>query len=289
MRRLLALCGLLALAAGSADAAAAERKPIRVLVYSGTEGFRHQSIPFGNAVIARMGRLTGRYAARFVDEPAQLTRPRLARADVVLWNNTTGAASPFTDAQEAAYVSWIRCGGGHVGVHASADSYKDWPAWAELTGAFFRVHPITPTSILDDASPEHEGWGEPEARILVADRTSAITRPWRGLDSFLLHDEFYAWDRDPAETVRGFRPLLAFGGFTDPATAARWDAEYAPEQPLAWTGSFRGRNRIYYTNLGHSAATWHRGDFQDALVSGIAYAGRERPARGCLRRAGIAR
>jgi type 1 glutamine amidotransferase len=287
------LACLLAVLVAVPDAGAAKKQqrktaePPRVLVYSGTAGFRHNSIPFGNAVLARLARITGRFSVELIDKPQELTAARLAASDIVLWNSTTGAASPFGDEQEAAYASWVGCGGGHMGVHASIDSYRDWPEWAELTGAFFASHPITPTSIQDDQEPEHEGWGEPEATILVSDQTSRMTRPWRGQDSFALRDEFYALDRDPAQTLADFRVLLAFGGFTDPAVAAGFGSNYASEQPLAWTGSFRGKNRIFYTNLGHSTATWHRGDFQDSLVEGVAWVSRRRPRRPCLRKAGL--
>ena len=286
-RRLLgigaALCGS-ALVAAPAPATAA---PPHVLVYSGTAGFRHLSIPYGNATLERLARLSGRYTVEFADQPSQLTTERLGRSAIVLWQNTTGTASPFTDEQETKYAAWVGCGGGHMGVHASADSYKDWPVWAELTGAFFASHPVTPTSAADDRTPEQEGWGEPEARILVKDEVSPVTAPWRGMASFLLRDEFYAWDRDPSGTIADFRPMLAFGGFTDPLVALMFGGDYADEQPLAWTGSFRGRNRISYTNLGHSAATWNRGDFQDSLLEAIAWVVGKRPDTACLRREGL--
>jgi len=298
MRRLtLSLVVLLGLAVapatGPVEGAKKRKKvtpppPPRVLVYSGTAGFRHASIPHGNAVLARLSRLTGRYTVQVIEKPEELTAARLVASDIVLWNSTTGAESPFTDAQEASYMSWVECGGGHMGVHASTDSYKDWPGWAELTGAFFKTHPITPTSAADDSAPEHEGWGEPEASVIVKDVSSAITTPWRGRDSFLLRDEFYALDRDPAATISDFRVVLAFGGFTDPVVDLLFGSNYAPEQPLAWTGSYRGRNRISYTNLGHSAGTWDRGDFQDSLLEAITWVGGKRPSLSCLRTAGMA-
>ena len=258
--------------------------PPRVLVYSGTAGFRHNSIPYANRVITRLGRLSGRWTAKVIEKPAALTARRLAATDIVLWNSTTGARSPFTGAQERAYMRWVRCGGGHTGVHASTDSYRDWPGWAELTGAFFRTHPGTPGSASDDADPQYEGHGEPEARILVKARSTALTSPWRGTGSFLLREELYAFDRDPAKTIEDFRVLLAFGGYTDPGVAARWDSEFASEQPLAWTGSYRSLNRIYYTNLGHSTLTWYRPDFQDALIAAVRWLAGKRPSRTCLRK-----
>jgi type 1 glutamine amidotransferase len=282
MRVLIVLCALSLLAA-PAPASAAKRKPPRVLVYSGTAGFHHLSIPYSVATLHRLARLTKRFSVKAIAKPEELTAARLRKSDIVLWNSTTGAESPFTDAQEQAYMRFVGCGGGHMGVHASTDSYKDWKGWAELTGAFFKSHPITPTSALDDQTPEYEGWGEPEAAILIKDKTSKITAPWQPSDAFFLHDEFYALDRDPAKTLTDFHAVLAFGGFTDQAVQAAYGSNYADEQPLAWTGSYRHLNRIYYTNLGHSTSTWYRPDYQDSLVEAIAWVGRKRPKASCLK------
>ncbi len=271
---------ILASLVGAASAEAAN--PPRVLVYSGTAGYRHASIPRGIAVLERLAGMTGRFSITNVDQPGQLTKERLGAADIVLWLSTTGGASPFSDAQESTYIDWVSCGGGHMGIHASTDSYRDWPAWAELTGAFFKIHPITLTSAADDTTPDHEGWGEPQATILVTDQESPTTAPWRGKSSFLLQDEFYALDRDPSKTIRDFRVTLAFGGFTNPVEAIAFGGNYAPRQPLAWTGSFRGLNRLAYTNLGHSAATWNRGDYQDSLIETIGWIGAKRPDEACL-------
>ncbi len=220
----------------------------------------------------------GASPSRSIADPAALTPARLAASDIVLWNSTTGAESPFSDAQEAAYMSWVGCGGGHMGVHASTDSYRDWPGWAELTGAFFKIHPLTPTSIADDRRPSTRAGESPAATILVKDQDSPITAPWHGRDRFVLRDEYYALDRDPAKTISDYRVTLAFGGFTDPLVTALYGSNYAREQPLAWTGSYRGKNRISYTNLGHSPATWNRGDFQDSLVESIAWVAAKRPS-----------
>ena len=118
--------------------------------------------------------------------------------------------------------------------------------WAGMARAPRRVlpgPPVTPTSAADDQTPESEGWGEPEANILVKDKRFSITAPWHAADSFTQRDEYYAWDRDPAANIADFHPLLAFGGFTDPcgrrqlgpavrrATAAVVDRLVPPQEP----------------------------------------------------------
>jgi hypothetical protein len=76
---IVALVALLAAAPAAEAKRKAKPKPPRVLVYSGTVGFHHQSIPFGNAVLARLARLTKRYRVSFIEKPEELTAERLAR------------------------------------------------------------------------------------------------------------------------------------------------------------------------------------------------------------------
>jgi type 1 glutamine amidotransferase len=246
-----------------------------VLVYSGTLGFRHISITHAKDVVARAAAASGAFTVEFSEDPQVLTAEALERVDAVMWLHTTGRESPFSDEQEAAYVEWMRCGGGHVGIHASADSWKtSWPEWVEVTGAFNAGHPLTATSIADDQFTDPngllvEGWGEPEARLDVVDGAHPATAPWAGSASFTLRDEYYWFDRDPAEVMADYNALLTFGGFTDPVEAAVWGPRFAEDQPLAWTGSLRGRNRTFYTNLGHSVATWNHRPFVDHVVAGL--------------------
>jgi type 1 glutamine amidotransferase len=269
-------------AAGAAAAIVATGLPAgatadvpHVLVYSGTEGFRHLSIPHAKDVLRQAAARSGAFTVELSEDPQVLTTETLERVDAVVWLSSTGSESPFSDEQEAAYVEWMRCGGGHVGVHASADSWKTgWPEWVEVTGAFIAGHPLTATSIADDQFKDPdgmlvEGWGEPEARVDVADTTHPATAPWAGQDSVRLRDEYYWFDRDPADVMADFNALLTFGGFTDPVEAAVWGSRFPQDMPVAWTGSFRGRNRTFYTNLGHSIGTWNNRAFVDHVVAGL--------------------
>ena len=239
--------------------------PPRVLVYSQTLGYRHPSIDHAKQVLRRLADRGG-FSVEFTEDPLALNPATLARTDVVLWlSNTAGRdrSSPFTDVQEASYARWMSCGGGHVAVHAALDAYDDkaFPAYVEANGAVFAGHPK----------------GEPEVQVLVTDHGTPMTAPWTG-PAFRYREELYRLDRDPARTVRDFRLLLAFGGSPDPAV----QRALPKRAPVAWTGSYRGRNRVFYTNLGHRSATWDDPAFQRHLVAGIAWAAERRPSPTCL-------
>jgi type 1 glutamine amidotransferase len=265
-RVLLASAAALALGATVALANQGSARPEpdvpHVLAYSQTLGYRHPSIDHAKDVLRALSSKGG-FTIEFTEDPHALNPATLARTDVVLWlSNTAGKdrSSPFTDAAEASYAKWMSCGGGHVAVHAALDAYDDkaFPAYVEANGAVFAGHPP----------------GEPEVRVLVTDRSTPMTAPWKGRASFTLREELYRLDRDPA----GVRLLLAFGGSADPAVRRALPAR----APLAWTGSYRGRNRVFYTNLGHRSATWDDRAFQQHLVGGITWAAERRPSPTCL-------
>jgi uncharacterized protein len=132
LRRTLALLAVPALLALPAPSDAA-RLP-HVLVYDQTLGFHHQSIEKAEAVMPALAK--GRFTYEITKDPKALNAAKLAKTDVVMWLSNTAAAgrvSPFTDAQEKTYTSWMLCGGGHVGVHAAIDSYDDkaFPSYVE--------------------------------------------------------------------------------------------------------------------------------------------------------------
>ena len=290
MRR--ALLAAVLLATALAPQARAARVP-HVLVFDQTLGFHHQSIERAEVVLRQVAAIDKDFTVEITQDPKALTKKRLAAADVVMWLSNTAAAgrvSPFTDAQERAYADWMRCGGGHVGVHAAVDSYDDkaFPAYVEANGAIFTGHPITATSAADDQDHENEGWGEPDHTLRVTDPRSPITSMWRG--DFTWRDELYQLDRDPAVKVGDYHLLLSHEGVTDPqgmVVVQAYPGPYAEHAPIAWTGSYRHSNRTFYTNLGHSVQDWKSADFQRHLVQGVLWTAAHHVDRTCLRARGF--
>ena len=246
-RRLLAGCGIAILCALLPATAQAQQDPPHVLVFSTTYGFHHSSIEYGNAVLAQLAQQTGEFTVEFSQSPTDLSAAKLAQADLVLFNSTTGRA-PFSQQQRDEFERWLGCGGGFMGVHASADHNYGWPLYAELVGAQFEAHPQMAT--------------DPPVRMLVEDREHPITAPWQGAESFEIQDEIYRWRRDPRGT-QDVNVLLALDETTSHPGA------YVPRQPIAWTKTFRGASRVYYTNLGHNESTWDLPEFRQSLVAGI--------------------
>lgn len=186
--RVLALSVLLASAA-AAPAEAADR--FRVLVFSKTTGFRHDSIGPATAAIRGLGR-RHRFGVAATEDATRFTTTRLRRYDAVIFLHTTG--NPLDRAAERrALQRYIDGGGGFLGIHAAADSGYDWPWYAGLVGALFLTHPAI----------------HPDT-VHIEDPTSAATRGLPG--DWQRTDEWYEFRTDPRPHVHllatvGGRPI----------------------------------------------------------------------------------
>src|SRR4051812_32998154 len=88
----------------------------KVLVFSKTAAFRHDSIPAGIAAIQSLGAANG-FAVTATEDAAQFTEANLAQFDVVVFLSTTGDV--LNDAQQTAFENYIKAGGGDAGDHAA--------------------------------------------------------------------------------------------------------------------------------------------------------------------------
>jgi hypothetical protein len=242
------LIGSLAMTAGRAQTAApaaapptqdAAAKRDRLLVFSKTAGFRHQSIPDGIKALREI--LGGRYEIDASEDSAVFTADNLKRYRAVVFLSTTGDI--LNDEQQKAFEGYIRTGGGYAGVHAAADTEHTWPWYGDLVGAYFKTHP--------EIQP---------ATIKVEDRTHRSTRmlpaEWRRTD------EWYVYNRNPRGRVR----VLAS---VDDSTikGATMDGDH----PIAWFHEFQG-GRSWYTGGGHTSESFTEDLFRKHLEGGILWA-----------------
>ena len=151
----------------------------RLLVFSKTGGFRHQSIPDGIKAIQKL--LGDRYDIEASEDSAVFTADNLKRFRAVIFLSTTGDI--LNDDQQKAFEGYIKSGGGYAGVHAAADTEHTWPWYADLVGALFKTHPPTQPALVKVEDRSHRS-----TRMLPAE--------WRRTD------EWYVYDRNPRERVK---------------------------------------------------------------------------------------
>ena len=215
--------------------------PDRILVFSKTAGFRHGSIEPGIAALRELG-AANRFAVDATEEAAQFTAANLSRYQAVVFLSTTGDV--LNNEQQAAFMSYIRNGGGFVGIHAAADTEHGWPWYGGLVGAYFASHPA-PAS----------------ARLRVEDRghpsTRALPDPW------IRFDEWYDFQQNPRS--RGVTVLLSLDETSYPG------GQMGADHPIAWYHEYEG-GRAWYTAGGHTDASFSEPAFLEHLLGGIRYA-----------------
>jgi cytochrome c len=110
----------------------------KVLVFSKTAGFHHNSIKEGNAAIQAMG-LKNNFDVDTTSDAKWFTDDSLKNYAAVVFLSTTGDL--LDNYQEAAFERYIQAGGGYMGIHAASDAEYDWGWYNRLAGAYFLDHP----------------------------------------------------------------------------------------------------------------------------------------------------
>jgi len=206
----------------------------RILVMSKTAGFRHASIPAGQAALLAIAREEG-FTLTFTEDAAQFTDESLGQYDAVVFLNTTGDI--LDPAQQASFERYIAAGRGLLGIHAATDTETDgnWPWYNALIGAKFKSHPAIQEARLIPSSP-----GAPEFRFT---------------------DEWY----DFADASPNRRPLVEID-------RASYDGSSAGgREPIVWTNDVTG-GRAFYIGLGHTDESYASPVMRDFIVQGLRYA-----------------
>src|SRR5690242_18998136 len=105
--------------------------PPKILVFSKTQAFRHDSIPAGIAALKDIGAKRG-WQVDAPEDAGQFTDSNLRNYVVVVWLNTSG--NVLDPAQQRAYERFHRSGKGTVAIHkGGTDSERDgWPWYRKL-------------------------------------------------------------------------------------------------------------------------------------------------------------
>ncbi|WP_399343021.1 ThuA domain-containing protein [Umezawaea sp. Da 62-37] len=240
-RRALGIAAAALVAVGAAPTAMAADAPYDVLVFSKTAAFRHDAIPIGIQTIRELGAANG-FTVTATEDSTQFTASTLARYEAVVFLNTTGDVLDAN--QQSAFESYIRGGGGYVGVHSAADTEYDWPFYGDLVGAWFAQHPAIQ-----------------QATVRVENRAHAATS---GLAPALVRtDEWYDYRTNPRSTARVLSTL-------DESTYS--GGRMGADHPHTWCKTLSS-GRSFYTGSGHTQASYAEPGFRALLLGGIRYAG----------------
>ncbi|SEM07903.1 Type 1 glutamine amidotransferase (GATase1) [Blastococcus sp. DSM 46786] len=187
------------------------------------------------------------------DDAGAFTDANLADKDAVVFAQTGGIL--FDDAQRAALETFIRGGGGYMGLH-----YAGWsvgqtehdvnPFYARLVGAVSEGHPENPA-----VRP---------GRVVVKDPTHPLTQSLPS--EFTRSDEWYDWVVNPAPNVRTLLEADEASYATD-ASGGRQGTSH----PITWCQEIDA-GRSWYTAMGHEGTAYAEPVMLQQMRHGLAYA-----------------
>lgn len=209
--------------------------PARVLVFSATAGYRHDSIPAGAAALAELAAPHG-LRTLHTEDPDDLRPAVLDDCAAVVFLSPTGDV--LNDSAREHLRGYVTGGGGFLGVHAAACAEYDWPYYGELLGARFDGHP--------EIQP---------AAVTVGDRDHPATAHLP--ESWAWTDEWYNFRAAPGGSGAGTDNGAGSGVRVLASVDERryQGGTMGAHHPLVWCHR-PGAGRSFYTALGHSEAAY---------------------------------
>ena len=258
----------------------------RILLYTGTTGFRHtDAINNGRPVVQAAIEAAG-YTVDWEDctnngggatncdnadkNPRIFTDTNLARYDaIVLLNSSAGPPGPlWSDAQKASIIKYVQNGGGIAGVHNATDmgtTAETWNWWDgnngnSVVGATMAGHAATSLANV--------------AQVQVADHNHLATRDVP--DTYGMGDEHYNFRRN----VRGTHHVLAT---LDERTYTPGGNAMGQDHPVTWCKLYDGDNindntgvaknysdgRTWVTSMGHFGQSYTENPGNNNLIKTI--------------------
>src|SRR6185437_3225581 len=196
----------------------------KVLIFSKTKGFHHDSIAVGIPAIIKLGQ-ENNFDVDTTTNSEKFTYSNLKQYAAVIFLSTTGDV--LNDAQQAEFQKYIQNGGGFVGVHSATDTEYDWPWYGNLVGAYFRNHPSV----------------QQVATLHILDPNFIATRhlpaEWKRLDEWYN----FKWIAPNLHVLITIDEKTYTGG------------NNGDNHPMSWYHEYDG-GRAFYTALGHTDASY---------------------------------
>jgi uncharacterized protein len=223
--------------------ASAQDRPVRVLYFTHSAGYRHEVIPASWEIMKQIGETAPRFEVTASEDVSVFTTENLRRYGAVVF--FTSGEPPLSGLQKQVLMDFVRDGGGFLGVHSATDTFYEWPEYGRLIGGYFDQHP----------------WHQ-EVRI-IADRFDPLAH-FVGPE-LVIYDEIYQ--------IRDFAGGAHVVLRLDPTSVdlTRANVHRHPwGWPLAWTRSY-GNGRVFYTALGHDESVWRDPRFQMLLHNAVTW------------------
>lgn len=248
-------------------------KARKVLVFSKTAGFRHQSIATGKVALTEMGKKTGAFEAVISDDLENFEPKNIDQFDAIVFLCTT--MDPFSPSPEAlkamddrdrkdaekkverlqkSLMSFVKGGKGFVGIHAATDTFYNWPEYGDMIGAYFDGHP----------------WGsghEVSVKVEPGQEKHPLVAMFEG-KNVDFKEEIYQF-REPYDSKKLHMLLRIDPEKTNMKVDGikRTDNDFG----VSWARSW-GKGRVFYCSLGHNDDMYWHPEVVRHYLAGIQWA-----------------
>jgi len=247
----------------------------KLLVYSLSHGFKHNSRLIGEEMLKLIERKTGAFELTINNNGTKWISSYLKQFDAIAILNATALHGGFKGENRQAFLDFVYDGGGLFGCHAATDGGKKWwPEYSELWGGAFGGHP----------------WGKTGTwRIQNYDPRHALNKCFHG-EGFDINDELY---RQIHPYRKGcFRTLTCIdlsarqnthnnnGKIkTVPPETERKPGEPKPanvplnlerEYPTSWCKK-AAKGRVFYATFGHNESAYWNPKIVEHYIRGLQY------------------
>ncbi len=221
---------------------------------------QHDSTSHALAVIERLGYESGAFDTyirtdsniaamdpkRTTGEPAS-GGPNLRMADAVFFLGHRDV--PIDEQQRADLLKFVRDDGkGFVAAHTALTAFEGWPEFGELLGGRYDGHP----------------WNDTTGPVINEGTDFPATKHFP--KTFVFTDEFY---QPKAFSRANSRVLLRVDVAKMPPNPEVHVKD--GDLPIVWAKTY-GKGRVFYSSLGHDAATWDNRDVGQMYLEAIKWA-----------------
>jgi len=252
-------------------------KDRKLLVYSLSHGFKHNSRLIGEELLKLIEKKTGAFELTINNDASEWNAEYLAQFDAIAILNATQVQNGFkSGGTQQAFLDFVYNGGGLFGCHAATDGgSRHWPEYSELWGGAFAGHPWGKTGT----------WG-----VQNCDPTHPLNQCFHG-EGFEINDELYRqgppYEKGKVRTLTGIdlqdkrnthnpngQPKMV------PPIAERKPGEPKPdnvpldltrEHPTSWCKK-AGKGRVFYATFGHNESVYWDPAIVEHYIRGIQYA-----------------
>jgi type 1 glutamine amidotransferase len=228
-------------------------QPFNVLIFSKTSGYRHTCIPSAISSISALAARTTLYNVDTSEDATIFTPSSLSQYSVIVLLQTIGDI--FDQSQLNALESFVRAGGGIVGIHGAAAGMPESEWYGKLIGAHFDMHP-----------PAEEG----TLLVEISNRAHCILNGAGGREGW--KDEWYNFHAHPRENAN--LKILLKGD-----TKSFRGGKMGEDHPLVWCQEFEG-GRSFFTALGHFDEAYRDDWYMNQILGGLLWAARREDAIG---------